>query len=237
VAPVTDAHPPTRFARRWVGPGGSWSYDTWGHNGRPVILLHAVLFDRTMWWPAAADLRRDCTMIAVDLPGHGASPARARYDPEALVAELAQLLHDLGMTRAPIVVGHGSSAALAALFARRFAAHACVTVDAVAPPMVEPPVTAEHVDTYLAALRAEALPPYFHTLVAARPSPALLEGYARCLSAAAQACGGGTPRLQVYSQPPPASTGRQRSEVYHVPGRFAHLADVRRFGYDLRSVL
>ena len=42
-------------------PGGTWSYDTWGTAGRPVLLIHSVLFDRTLWWPVAAELHRQCT--------------------------------------------------------------------------------------------------------------------------------------------------------------------------------
>jgi hypothetical protein len=93
-----DAVPPVRRAHTWPAPGGSWSYDTWGGNGRPVILIHSILFDRAMWWPLAAELRTDCAVIAVDLPCHGTAPGRACYDPAVLVAELAQLLHELGAT-------------------------------------------------------------------------------------------------------------------------------------------
>jgi pimeloyl-ACP methyl ester carboxylesterase len=239
---TVDALPPARSTRRWPAPGGSWGYDCWGSNGRPVLLLHSVLFDRAVWWPAAADLRTECTMIAVDLPGHGTSPSRSRYDPEALVTDLAHLLHSLGTTRAPVVVGHGSSAGLAALFAARFATHALVSVDAVADPGLGPPVTHDQVEQYLAAMSADALPAHYRTLVTARPDPALLAGYAGWPAPADAWTGRTDPcrGLEVYSQRPPAGihgAGRGRSVVYHLPGRFAQLADVPRFVADLRSVL
>lgn len=239
---TVDALPPARSTRRWPAPGGSWSYDCWGRNGRPVLLLHSVLFDRTVWWPVAADLRTECTVIAVDLPGHGTSPSRSRYDPEVLVADLAHLLHGLGTTRAPVVVGHGSSAGLAALFAVRFAAHAMVSVDAFAEPGLGGPAR-EHVDRYLAAMSADGLPACYRTLVTARPDPELLAGYAGCMPSPAHAYPDGTascPRLEVYSQRAPAGNsgaGQGRRVGYRVPGRFAQLADVPRFVADLRSVL
>jgi pimeloyl-ACP methyl ester carboxylesterase len=221
-----------------------WSYDTWGAHGRPVILLHSVLFDRAMWWPIAADLRTEATMIAVDLPGHGTSPGRGRYDPEALVADLAHLLHGLGTTRAPVVVGHGGAAGLAELFAVRFAAHALVTVDAVAPSGFAAPVGVDQVWRYLAAMSADSLPPSYRGLVTAAADPALLAGYLDCVTAGRP--GPGEPqatcqRLEIRSQRPGAeelaAVAPWRRVVYQVPGRFAHLADVPRFVADLRSVL
>jgi pimeloyl-ACP methyl ester carboxylesterase len=97
-------------------------YDRWGHYGRPVLLLHGLGFDRTMWWPTAAELAAatTCTVIAPDLPGHGDSPARP--DP-------AQLVHRLDLHRAPIVVGHAESAALATTFGERYAAHEVLKTD------------------------------------------------------------------------------------------------------------
>jgi pimeloyl-ACP methyl ester carboxylesterase len=243
---------PVRSARRWPAPGGSWGYDTWGRHGRPVILLHPVLFDRTMWWPIAADLRTTATMIAVDLPGHGTSPARSCYDPEVLVDDLAHLLHGMGMTCAPVMVGHGSSAGLATLFAARFATHAVVTVDAVTGVGCDPPGGVDQVWRYLAALPADPLPPSYRALVTASPDPTLLAGYADCMNTTLTEARPGTApapltcsRLEVYSQRPPATehgavaglTGPWRSVVYQVPGRFAHLADVPRFVSDLRSML
>jgi pimeloyl-ACP methyl ester carboxylesterase len=122
--------PPLRTDHRLSAPAGAWAYDLWGRHGRPVLLIPAILFDRLLWWPAAADLRPYATVVAVDLPGHGESAARDRYDPDELVDDLARLVAGLGSTRAPVVVGHGASAALAVHFAARYATHAVVTVDA-----------------------------------------------------------------------------------------------------------
>jgi pimeloyl-ACP methyl ester carboxylesterase len=134
-------------------------YDRWGRFGRPVLLLHGLLFDRTMWWPVAAELATAtaCTVIAPDLPGHGDSPARMAHDAAKpaddpakpahdlakpaddpakpaddlakLAHDLAQLVHKLDLHRAPIVVGHAESAALATAFGERFAVHEVLTAD------------------------------------------------------------------------------------------------------------
>jgi len=70
--------PPLRTQHVAGNPKTLLVYDRWGSFGRPVVLLHGLLFDRTMWWPVAADLAAttSCTIVAPDLPGHGQSPLR-----------------------------------------------------------------------------------------------------------------------------------------------------------------
>lgn len=43
----------------------------------PIVLLHGVGLDRTMWEPLTAELQRltDRSVVALDLPGHGGEPA------------------------------------------------------------------------------------------------------------------------------------------------------------------
>jgi len=40
----------------------------------PILLLHAVGMDLTMWGPQIEALQKSCDVIALDLPGHGLSP-------------------------------------------------------------------------------------------------------------------------------------------------------------------
>jgi pimeloyl-ACP methyl ester carboxylesterase len=236
--------PPVRTTHVWRAPRGLWCYDMWGRHGRPVVLIPAVMFDRVMWWPAAADLRPYATVVAVDLPGHGASTRWDRYDPDELVDDLADLVHSVGVRRAPVVVGHASSAPLAVLFAARYATHAVVTVDPAAGSL--PP---SEVDQYLNGLHLDAIPARYRDMVTAVDDRNLLAAYAGCMQrdqpaavgprAAAQPA-----RLAVYSQAPPtghpaagAAADQWRHEIYDVAGRFAHLADVRRFVHDIRALL
>jgi pimeloyl-ACP methyl ester carboxylesterase len=168
-----DPQPPRRTTHASGGPARLLVYDRWGRYGRPVLLLHGLRYDRTMWWPVAAELATatTCTVIAPDLPGHGDSPARNRHDeaptqhdpadtrhdpahtqhdpahlthdpahlthdpahlthdPAHLAHDLGRLVHGLGLHRAPVVVGHAESAALADAFASQFAVHQVLTVD------------------------------------------------------------------------------------------------------------
>ena len=227
--------PPLRSSHQWHTAAGPLSYDTWGVHGRPVLLIPAVLFDRAMWWPIGADLRPQATVIAVDLPGHAASSPRARYDPYALVDDLAALIAHLDLRQAPVIVGHGTSAGLAALFATRYATHAVVTVD----PDSTVPADARH---YLRHMRPDALPGRYRALLTPATDTTLLHDYTACIQAWPAA--GTQPasphaRLAVHSRPPRGPDRRPgwRHMSYDVPARFAHLADVDRFVHDVSSLL
>ena len=243
-----DVLPPVRTTEIWRGPDGSWAYDFWGFHGRPVILIHTALFDRTIWWPPAADLRTDATVVAVDLPGHGLSPGRQCYRPDPIVEELALLIHDLEVPKAPVIVGHGSSACIADLFAARYASHAVITVDAADPE--DTTAATPDIDQYLADMRVDAVPPAYHHLITPVADAALLAAYInwRCPDRPPTPGLGmvaSRPRLSIRSRPPEAgelvgslaSDAPLRQEFYGLPGRFAHLTNVRRFVYDVRSLL
>jgi pimeloyl-ACP methyl ester carboxylesterase len=241
---MTDPQlPPVRSTHRWRAPRGTWAYDSWGQHGRPVVFIPAVLFDRRMWWPAAADLRPHATVVAVDLPGHGDSSHRTQYEPDELVDDLAQLIHHLGTRRAPIVVGHASSASLTSLFASRYTTHAVVVVD---PPATSDPPADVH--SYLEQLGLSAIPSSYHGMVSPRADPELLRAYARCMQPVPvlKATGAAmeSARLALYSATPAAppspeeNPGAQwRREIYGVAGCFAHLTDQRRFVHDIRALL
>jgi pimeloyl-ACP methyl ester carboxylesterase len=236
--------PPVRTTHAWRAPGGLWCYDTWGRHGRPVVLLPAIMFDRVMWWPAAADLREHATVVAVDLPGHGTSTARDCYDPYELVDDLAQLVHSLGMRRAPVIVGHGSSASLAVLFAASYASHAVVTVDA-----SDTEECATDLAQYLDDMHLDVLPNLYRDMLTPGCDPSLLGAYAPCRQAGMSTAIGlglaaAPEQLAVHSQAPPrrqpdpgTPPDPWRHEIYDVPGRFAHLADVHRFTHDIRALL
>jgi pimeloyl-ACP methyl ester carboxylesterase len=127
-------HPqaPRRTTHISGGPRNLLVFDRWGRFGRPVLLLHGLMFDRTMWWPLAAELTRGCTVIAPDLPGHGDSPGREHISIRGLIRDLASLINRLDLHRAPIVVGHASAAPLATAFAETYATHHVRTIEDVA---------------------------------------------------------------------------------------------------------
>jgi pimeloyl-ACP methyl ester carboxylesterase len=121
--------PPRRTTHAQGTPTNRLVYDRWGRFGRPVVLLHGLFYDRTMWWPVAAELDGSCAAIAVDLPGHGESPARDDHDPNTLAQDLAVLIRGLDLQRAPVLVGHGESALLARAFAERYAVQHVIVLD------------------------------------------------------------------------------------------------------------
>jgi pimeloyl-ACP methyl ester carboxylesterase len=155
--------PPRRSTHTAGGPKNLLVYDRWGRFGRPVLLLHGLLFDRTMWWPVAAELATTtrCTVLAPDLPGHGDTPDRCGHDLAAFAGDLAGLVARLDLRRAPIIVGHAESAGLAAVFADRFAVHQVLTVDDLGP----------------ADGRAE-IPEHYRPYARRRHDPELLAAYA-----------------------------------------------------------
>src|SRR5271169_3225854 len=58
----------------------------------PLVLLHGLTFDRSLWRPSLAELYRidpGRRVLALDLPGHGASEGWPSYD----VASVANGVH------------------------------------------------------------------------------------------------------------------------------------------------
>lgn len=238
---MTETLPPVRTTHVFRAPAGSWCYDFWGLNGRPVVFLPAVLFGRASWWPVAADLRPHATVVAVDLPGHDSSGRRVRYEPAALVDDLAHLVDSLQTRRAPVVVGHGTSAVLADLFAARYATHAVVAVDP-----CPPSVLAGGLDAYLHTMGTDAIPEQYRCIVEPTRDRDLLHAYARGLGdrRPATTTVGVTPaRLAVHSSTPdlpatePVVAQQWHHEVYDVAGCFAHLSAPERFANHLRALL
>ena len=211
--------PPRRTTHTTASPKNLLVYDRWGQFGRPVVLLHGLLFDRTMWWPVAAELTSAaCTIVAPDLPGHGQSPPRDDCRLERVARDLAGLLDGLGLHRAPILVGHGASALLVDAFADAYATHGVVTLD-------EPPAGARRIEELAGTDGAGDVPEVFRCYAEPRADPALLRAYESWLA-----------------QPParrnqPALAGPARRRPAATDGAFAHLSDPEGFAAVLRDLL
>ena len=83
------------------------SYSRQG-SGEPVLLLHGIGHQRTAWGRVFDLLARDHDVIAVDLPGFGASPRPARPASHSMISYGDQLIafcRGLGVER-PHVVGN-----------------------------------------------------------------------------------------------------------------------------------
>ncbi|MEU8888705.1 alpha/beta fold hydrolase [Streptomyces sp. NPDC048442] len=99
-------------------PGGprtaSVSYERVG-RGAPLLLLHGIGHHWQAWEPVLSALSAERDVIAVDLPGFGASPALPdgmSYDLGAVVPVLAALCEELGVDR-PHVAGNSLGGLLA----------------------------------------------------------------------------------------------------------------------------
>jgi len=101
-------------------------FDTRG-EGTPIVLLHGLTFDRSVWRPVAEGLGDGVRSVAIDLPGHGESPAFPGSVPEA-IDELGDTLDQLGIVE-PILVGHSVSAILSLLIAAGRPVRGVVDVD------------------------------------------------------------------------------------------------------------
>ena len=77
-------------------------------SGDPLVLLHALGLSRSAWDPVVPALSQHFDVIAVDLPGFGASaplPPQVEPTPVALAEAVAALLAELGVTD-PHVAGN-----------------------------------------------------------------------------------------------------------------------------------
>lgn len=104
----------------------------------PLVLLHGLTFDRTMWLPALAHLAEldpGRQVLALDLPGHGGSPGWASYDMEGLTEGVHRAVAEAGL-QPPVLAGHSVAGAIATIYAARYPARGVVNVDQ--PLQIEP---------------------------------------------------------------------------------------------------
>ena len=97
----------------------------------PLVLLHGLTFDRSMWRPALAELETidpGRRAIALDLPGHGDSPDSPPYGLEATVERVHAAVVDAGLED-PIVVGHSASAGIATAYAAMHRTRGVIAVE------------------------------------------------------------------------------------------------------------
>jgi pimeloyl-ACP methyl ester carboxylesterase len=121
--------------------------DVDGHaDGRrpPLVFLHGLTFDRTMWRPALAELRAidlDREILSLDLPGHGQSCPLPSYGMSDVVDAVADAVAVAGLDR-PVMVGHSLGAGIANAYAARYPTSGVVNVDA--SPPIDPSVRMLH---------------------------------------------------------------------------------------------
>ena len=86
-----------------AGFGAGLAYEERG-AGTPIVLIHGHPFDRRMWRPQLDALSDEFRLVAPDLPGYGASPARGEtMTMRALADTVVELLDAIGIERALVV--------------------------------------------------------------------------------------------------------------------------------------
>jgi pimeloyl-ACP methyl ester carboxylesterase len=112
---------------------GDLAADDYGRDDdrAPIVLLHGMSFDRTIWSGLVADLQSvdpGRRVLALDLPGHGQSEEQSSY----ALTEVPDLLHralvESGL-QAPIVVGHSAGALAATVYAAHHPTRGVINVD------------------------------------------------------------------------------------------------------------
>jgi pimeloyl-ACP methyl ester carboxylesterase len=91
-----------------------------GGSGPSVVLIHGMAGSLDTWDPVFAALARSCDVIAVDLPGHGASSRlRGDYSLGSLAAAVRDIL-DILEVQAATIVGHSLGGGIAMQFMYQF---------------------------------------------------------------------------------------------------------------------
>ncbi|WP_328852805.1 alpha/beta hydrolase [Micromonospora globbae] len=119
-----------RDARRRFGGLAADSHGVDDHRP-PVVLVHGLTYDRSQWGPtlrelAALDPGRRA--LALDLPGHGGSPAFDSYRTDDVADVLHGAVTDAGLDR-PVMVGHSIGGAIVSAYAARHPTRGVVNVD------------------------------------------------------------------------------------------------------------
>jgi pimeloyl-ACP methyl ester carboxylesterase len=90
-------------------------YDRTG-SGEPLVLLHGLGSRREVWAPVVPELAESYEVIAVDLPGFGASPAISPGGVAELTGAVAEFCARFGR---PHLVGHSTGGGIALELGRR----------------------------------------------------------------------------------------------------------------------
>ncbi|GLZ40376.1 alpha/beta hydrolase [Actinokineospora sp. NBRC 105648] len=78
---------------------------TFGGDGPPILLLHALMGRASTWWPVARWLTAYGRVVGLDARGHGRSPFRGgQWRTPDFVADARELLDDFG--EPAVVIGH-----------------------------------------------------------------------------------------------------------------------------------
>jgi pyruvate dehydrogenase E2 component (dihydrolipoamide acetyltransferase) len=157
-APISLAAPPRPAAgllnRLWLRQG----------EGRPLVLIHGFGGELNTWRPLVASLRSHRPVLAVDLPGHGASPPLPAPSLAALAAAVAAALAAEGLGGIDLVA-HSLGAAIATELADS-AALDIRSLFLMAPAGLGPDINGDFLAGFNRARSEPSLTPWLRLLVA-----------------------------------------------------------------------
>jgi len=91
---------------------GTLAYDLAGHGNPPLVFLHGWCGNRSFFAPQFDHFSATHRVVAVDLPGHGESPAPSECTIEALGSEVATLVGHMDLEPS-VLFGHSIGAMVA----------------------------------------------------------------------------------------------------------------------------
>lgn len=134
-------------------------------NGDTLVLLHGFGADSLSWQPLVAALGDSASLVLVDLPGHGRSPApHGRSSVHSLAGMVADALRGQGLDDVHLV-GHSLGGAVALALAESGAV-GVRSLTLLAPAGLGPEIDGAFVQGYARATRADSLRPWLLKLFA-----------------------------------------------------------------------
>ena len=155
VAPSAPApSPPAALNRLWLQRG----------EGAPIVFVHGFGADLNGWRPLVGRLPEAYSALALDLPGHGASPFHGEASLAALTDAVAATLAEEGVAAAHLV-GHSLGGAVVAALAARPGFRA-LSLALIAPAGLGPEINDAFLAGFLRARSEASLWPWMRELVA-----------------------------------------------------------------------
>lgn len=116
-SPRAQGWPHWQHSKLVEAGGLSWHVQVWG-TGPTALLVHGTGASTHSYREVLPRLAERCTVVAVDLPGHGFSgPAPFSPTPENVAGGLGALLAALSLGPVEVAVGHSAGAAVLARLA------------------------------------------------------------------------------------------------------------------------
>jgi pyruvate dehydrogenase E2 component (dihydrolipoamide acetyltransferase) len=143
-----------RLNRLWLARG----------EGAPIVFIHGFGADLNGWRPLVGRMPGAYSALALDLPGHGASPFAAEATLAALTAVVAATLAEEGVAAAHLV-GHSLGGAVAAALTTT-PGFLALSLALISPAGLGPEVNGAFIAGFLRARSEASLNPWMRELVA-----------------------------------------------------------------------